>query len=217
MKINSKFITAVVATSIGLGAIGQVALADTGTSTNATTEVTKMTAGELAVPAIGVTLMTDVHKARVAMFDGQIDAASAVLAQATSYLGDDAAKFAIKLPGDSGYGLPVDGGLSFAEGFTPTQDHAGTINAAGELMQKGDQNAAIKMMTDAGIKLAMNVVVVPYKSTVDGLEKAVVDLDGGEIHSANMTLKSIETSPEVVSYAPDALPKQGYALDEIFQ
>ena len=217
MKINSKFVTAVMISSIGLGAFGQVALASAPAATGAKTEDSQMILGQLAVPAFGVALMNDVHQARVAMFDGQIDAANEVLAQATSYLGDDAAKFAIKLPGDAGYGLPVESGLSFAEGFTATQDHAGAINAAGALMEQGDQDAAIKMMTDAGIKLAMNVVVVPYQPTIAGLEKAAVDLDGGEIHAANMTLKSIESSPEVVSYAPDALPKQGYALDEIFQ
>lgn len=220
MKTNTKLISAVVAATLGLGTIAPIAYAE-GTTTDTTTTATQdagdqIMVGKIAVPAIGITLLNDVHQARVAMFDGQIDAASGAVAQAASYLGEPAAKFAIKLS-DGTFALPIDSGLNFAEGFTPDQSHAAVINAAGEMLQKGDATGAIKTMRDAGIELAVNVVVVPFKATVDALETVVTDLEAEHVHKANMLLKSVETSPKVVSFSPDKLPKQGYALDEIFQ
>ncbi len=210
MKSNVKILALAVA--IGAGVVAQTAVADTAPKTEAgAEEVVK--ASSLKIPAVGGTLLTDVRKARMALFDGQLDTASGILGQATSYLGDETAKYAIKT-GD-GYGIPVDSGVSFADDFTPTEDHAGAIAQAGEHVEQGDIDGAIMAMTDAGIDLEVKMVVVPYKATLDALEQAIQDIDAGQIHKANMLLKSIETSVTVDGFKPGHLPHQGYSLSEI--
>ncbi len=208
MKSNAKLLA--LAVVIGASAIAQTAVADTTPKTE-TEEVVK--ANSLKIPAIGGTLLNDVRKARMALFDGQLDTASGILEQATSYLGDETAKFAIK-SGDE-YGIPVDSGLSFAEDFTPAKAHAPAIAQAGEHVAQGDIDGAIQVMTDAGIGLDVKMVVVPFKATVDALEQATQDISAGEIHKANMLLKSIETSVTVDDFKPGQLPHQGYSLSEI--
>lgn len=208
MTSNVKIL--VLAVAIGAGAIAQTAVADD-TAKPAAEETAK--ASSIKIPAVGGTLLNDVRHARMALFDGQAETASGILSQATSYLGDDTAKYAIKT--DGGYAIPVDSGVSFADGFTPTQDHAPAIAQAGQHMQQGDIDGAIETMTNAGVDLDVKMVVVPYKTTVDALEKAIEDIGAGDIHKANMVLKSIETSVKVDDFKPGHLPHQGYKLSEI--
>lgn len=209
----------VLATAIAAGCLAQAAQAETAakpTTTPTTTPTAKAEASHAAsikIPAIGMTLLNDVRNARMALFDGQTEAAAGILGKATSYMGGKTADYAIQLK--DGYGLPLDSGLGFSEGFVPTKAHAHAISQAGKHMQAGEVARGLKAMADAGVKLEVKMVVVPYKATVDALEKALQDISAGAFHKANMELKSIETSVQVNAFTPGNLPHQGYALSDI--
>lgn len=215
MKTQSKFIAGIVAASVSMAAIAPAAFAQDAVTTDTTQATQTAETGTLKIPAVGKVILNDIRSARVALFDGEIDAAKGIIGQAASYFGDKSAEYAIKLSDDDGFGLPVDSGIGFAEGFEPTQEHAPVIAKAGEHIQMGDHAGAIKTMSDAGIELSVQTVVVPFQSTVDNLEQAILDLDAGEVHKANMLLKSIETSIAVETFKTDAVPHQGYPLNEI--
>lgn len=213
MKTNSKVVGALIAVAMGAGAFAQVANATTATETNEAQTVSNT----ILVPATGITILDGVHRARVALFDGNIDAAKELITGASEKFDDHAAKYVLKMPGDAGYGIPVDSGLQFAEGFQPTNAHTPAIAEAGQHAQNGDVETAVTIMTEAGIDLDVKVVVLPVATVTAQLKQALADIEAGHFHKANMALKAVETSVVVEDYKPDALPTQGYALDEILQ
>lgn len=214
MKTNSKVAATIIAAALATTSISGIAQAATDVTTK--TDVAGQTETQhIRVPATGKHVLEGVRAARLALFDGNLDLAKERVALSHHEIKKHAAKFAVKLEDGKGFGLPVDTGLQFAEGFEPKEAHGPAISEAGAILQEGRIDEAINVMSNAGVELDIAVVMLPVQSTTASLEQALTDIKEGHIHKANMALKSIETSIEVQDYKPDALPAQGYPETEV--
>lgn len=203
------------------------AAATTATETKApTTDAAKTTAKEdttedlivlenIQISGSARTILTNVHNARVALFEGQDQAAMQIVEKANAAFKDDVTKNSIKLEGDKGYGVPVDYSIEFAEDFKPTPDNAAVIAKAGHEAKSGNTPAAVKIMRGAGIELSIKYAMLPAADTVEKLDKVMSDLKEKKFYEANLALKSIETSVFVEDFEIDAAPEQGHDLTKI--
>ncbi|KIC39045.1 hypothetical protein RA27_17980 [Ruegeria sp. ANG-R] len=214
MKPNSKFVAAVVAAALATTGVAQIASAASETAAE-TEQATQVAGQSIQIPENGKHILDGVRAARLALFDGNIDLAKEMIAASHDQINDRAAEYAVKLDANGGFALPVDSGLQFKDGFQPTDQHAPVINEAGALIQNGQVDEAISVMNDAGIELDIKVVMLPVGKAASQLDQAIADIEAGQIHKANMALKSVETSIEVQDYQPGGLPAQGYPLSEI--
>ena len=214
MKSNTKFIAAVVAAAVSTTMIAQIANATAAVKTE-TEQAGELKTSVVKIPETGKIILDGVHGARLALFDGNVDTAKDLISDAEGRFDEHTAKFALKLAGDNSFAIPVDSGLQFADGFQPTEIHAEAITLAGGHIQDGNMDKAVKVMTDAGVKLDVKVVVLPVEAAAANLKQALADIDAGNIHQANMALKAVESSIVVEDYQPGALPAQGYPLNEI--
>jgi len=171
-------------------------------------EVVKIPGGAKAV-------LKQVRSARLALFEGQPQAAKDLVAAARAGINDSLAKFAVKLGEKKGYGIPFDSSIEFSEQFKPTPEHRTVIAQAGQHIRQGNSADAVKMMSKAGIDLVVKLAVIPTGATVAKLDKAKTDIAEKRFYEANMALKSIESSIKVEAYNPAKLPKQGYPLKSI--
>ena len=214
MKPNSKFTATIVAAALATTGVAEIANAASDTAAK-DAEAVQVAGESIRVPANGKHILDGVHAARLALFDGNIDLAKDMISNSHNQINDHAAEFAVKLKDAKGFALPVESGLQFKEGFQPTDQHAPIINQAGAMIQNGQVDEAIGVMTNAGIELDIKVVLLPVAQTATHLDQALADIDAGHIHKANMALKAVETSIEIQDFQPGTLPSQGYPLSEI--
>ncbi|MGJ8609531.1 MAG: YfdX family protein [Octadecabacter sp.] len=211
-NLNKMMATGMVA---ALGATMLVPLSATADTTTANTAVTQevVTASEIAVSGTGRNVLTGIEYAKAAIDQGQPDVAKDILAELTGMFGDQDATVMMKV--DDGFVLPLDTGLTVAEGFVPTDAHIAAFSTADALMSDGNVDQVITTLTDAGVDLVAQIALLPYTPTVDALTQAATDLDAGQLDSVTSTLDAIQASVHIASFAPDALPTQGYAMSDI--
>ena len=171
----------------------------------------------IKIPGHAKSVLSDTRAARVALFEGQTDAAIDLVQKALDTFDAGVADYAVELDDDSGFGIPVDSSVEFNEGFQPTDTDAKVINQAGQLAQKGDSQAAVKAMIEGGIELDFKYAMLPVASTVVSLNNALGDLQSGSFYEANIALKAIETSLVIEDYGVADTSKQGFAWETISQ
>ena len=227
MKTRSKFVAALLAASVSAGALIPLAHAEAikGTpSTESAAVVTTpaktskaevATATEINLSGVGRNAVTGIQYAKIALEQGQADAAKDILSQVNGMFSDNDGALIMKT--DAGYALPLDAGFSVPEGFQPSKAHEVAFSKAETLMQNGDIDAVISTLTDAGVDVVAQVAVLPYATTVDGVKQAVADLDAGHVDKAKTALDSIIATVKVETFAPNALPTQGYTMTDILQ
>ncbi|WP_261841326.1 YfdX family protein [Aliamphritea ceti] len=169
----------------------------------------------IKIPGHAKSVLADTRAARVALFEGQTDAAIDLVQKALDTFDAGVADYAVELDDDSGFGIPVDSSVEFNEGFQPTDADAKVINQAGQLAQKGDSKAAVKTMIEGGIELDFKYAMLPVAPTVVSLNNALDDLQDGSFYEANIALKAIETSLVIEDYGVADTPKQGFAWETI--
>ena len=198
-----------------LGSTGLVSAASAEANATATPSVKQevVTASEIAVSGTARNVLTGVQYAKAAIAQGETDVAKKILADVSGLFGDQDGTVMMKT--DEGFSLPIDTGLTVAEGFTPTEDHEAAFATAQTLMADGNIDQVVTTLTDAGVDLVAEVALLPYAPTMDGLTKAAADLDAGQVDQATASLDAILASVHVASFAPNALPAQGYAMSDI--
>lgn len=159
-------------------------------------------------------IVSNIQNARLALFDGQVDAAKDLVKKARAEFKNGLEQYAIK-DAKAGYVIPLQSGVVFAEGFQPNEKHMPAITEAGEVLRNGDMVKAVNIMTKAGVDLNVATMVIPVKSTMSGLDKALKNLDNGDYYAANLTLKTIESALDLRSYNTGDLPQQGYAVTDV--
>lgn len=169
----------------------------------------------IKIPGHAKSVLSDTRAARVALFEGQTDAAIDLVQKALETFDAGVADYAVELDGDAGFGIPVDSSVEFNEGFQPTESNAKVINQAGQLAQQGDSKAAVKTMIEGGIELDFKYAMLPVAPTVVSLNNALDDLQDGSFYEANIALKAIETSLVIEDYGVADTPKQGFAWETI--
>lgn len=169
----------------------------------------------IKIPGHAKSVLSDTRAARVALFEGQTDAAIDLVQKALDTFDAGVADYAVELDDDAGFGIPVDSSVEFNEGFQPTESNAKVINQAGQLAQQGDSQAAVKTMIEGGIELDFKYAMLPVAPTVVSLNNALDDLQDGSFYEANIALKAIETSLVIEDYGVADTPKQGFAWETI--
>lgn len=220
MKTRSKIIAALLAASVSGMALA--ANAEATAPAPATTEATAVaapaeivSASDIAISEAGRKVVMGLQFAQMALAQGETEAASKIVADISGMFGDDDAALMIKT--DAGYGLPLETGLSLAEGFEPSKEQAPALAAVQKLMAHGDVDGAIAELNKAGVEVSVQIVLLPYKSTMDGLKQATADLKAGDTDKAGAALEAIAASVAFEGYAIDELPAQGYPMADILK
>lgn len=214
MKTASTKIALALTGILAAGSVSGLALA--GQSKAATQESAAVYVVEsIKIPGHAKSVLADTRAARVALFEGQTDAAIDLVRKALDTFDAGVADYAVELDDDAGFGIPVDSSVEFNEGFQPTEANAKVINQAGQLAQKGDSQAAVKTMVEGGIELDFKYAMLPVAPTVVSLNNALDDLQDGSFYEANIALKAIETSLVIEDYGVADTPKQGFAWETI--
>lgn len=221
MTPKSKMIAAILAASVSATALAQVANAEaTATDTSKavaaqTTTDGTIVASAVQVPETGQNILLGTEFAKMALADGDTKAATEILQKVSASLNDESADFLMKT--NAGYSLPLETGIGFAEGFTPTDEQGPAIQQAVEQMQAGDIDAAIAVLNKAGVKLSAQIALMPFKSTADSLKQATADVENGNTEKAIAALDAIGKSITVEHFATDSVPHQGYELSDVLQ
>ena len=214
MKLSKTFKAAVIAAAVGATGAASFARAETAVPA-ATTADQVQTTQDVLISGTGRNVIAGIGYAKAAIADGETDAAKEILTEVTGLFGDQDGQVMMKT--DDGYALPLDTALSVAEGFTPTEAHGVAFQKAQAMMQNGNVDEVITTLTNAGVDLVAQVMLLPYTPTVDTLQQAVADLDAGKLDAAQTALDAIPASVHVATFETDALPTQGYDMTEVHQ
>lgn len=215
MKPNTKVIAAILAASVSSLALAPAVLAETGKVDAVEPVEEGVSAPVIALSEAGRTVATGLFIAKMALAQGEGEAAKGIIGEMSGLFGDADADLMIKT--DAGFGLPVDAAIALAEGFAPTEAQAPAFAEANALMQLGDMAGVIRTLDTAGVDIVAEIAVLPYQTTIDGLNAVSAALDAGDFATATAALDDIGASIAVETFAPDALPAQGHAMDEILQ
>jgi len=169
----------------------------------------------ITVPGHARTVLSSVRNARLALFDGQTDAARDLVAKARETFDKSTTKYALKLADGKHYGVPVDSSVEFAEGFEPSKEQILVIQQAGSKVQQGEAVIGYRQMLDAGVSLSVKYAMLPVLNTMTQLEKAQADMDNKHFYKANLALKSIENSVLIESFGATETPQQGYTWEAV--
>ncbi|EBA06799.1 YfdX family protein [Sagittula stellata] len=215
MKTANKLVATGLIAIMGSTALVSMASAGTDATAAPSAQQEVVTAKDVTVSGTARNVLAGVQYAKAAIGQGQTDVAKKILADVNGLFGDQDGTVMMKT--DKGFSLPIDTGLTLAKGFTPTEVHEAAFAKAQTLMADGNINEVISTLTDAGVDLVAEIALLPYTPTVDSLTQAAADLDAGQVDQATASLDAILASVHVASFAPDALPAQGYAMSDIQQ
>ncbi|WP_322867532.1 YfdX family protein [Aquicoccus sp. G2-2] len=247
MKQISKITLLAAASSLALAPMAGLAWADSNAAAkaadNATQAQAKKSPEMLRASIDAMAAFASVHQARLALYDGQTDAAKKLVQSARDAFTGDMAKYLIKVApktaktdtktadkttaADSSttqaanaqpseLAVPLDTSFDVAENFVFTDAHKKPVKDAQEAMKKGDKAGAAAALINGEVDIDISAMVVPVKQTITDLQAVLSDINAGKFYDANLKLKTVEKLVQVVSYTPDTLPKQGYPAKGVF-
>ena len=203
MKTNhlSKIMIVSVITLIGFAIACTISIATTPSKENKILEKVSSEAN---------TAMRDLRWARVALFDGQPEAAKTYLDGVKKNL-ETAKKQAPELivtidtkskVGDktvsskqvtekSDY-VPIDAWLVLSEDFVATPEKNAKIKEANKHLKSGDKNKAIDVLRTADIGVSVGRMLMPLKATMKHVDKAITLMNEHKYYEANLALKGAE-------------------------
>jgi len=210
MKLNLTPRTAATALFVALSplAVANVALADTA-QTYPTQDSFLKTADE-ALEAV-----TQVHSARLALFNNEPDAAADHVRAAKSALTDTESDLSALLMRDftlvdteNNY-LPFDMSMSLTEDFDATEENKLALQRAYGLFESAEPEDAIEVLRVAEIDVRVSAAMLPFEATLTRLDDALGNIGDKDYFDANLDLKAIEDSVIVNTFSIDAVPQQG--------
>lgn len=157
--------------------------------------------------------MREVRAARLALFDGNTDAAGKMVqSAATDMTAAQTAEKAYGIASKSGTPdtvyLPIDTSVALGEGFTVTPDNKAQVTAANDQMAKGNARAAAETLKAANIEVSVSVAMVPAGTAMTHLQDAATLVKDGKYYEANLALKAVEDMVVVDTWALSDLPAQ---------
>ncbi|MHA3914452.1 YfdX family protein [Halovulum sp. GXIMD14793] len=161
--------------------------------------------------------VTRARAARLALFENDIDAAKARVAEAMAEFVDAELKFNdltigdTEVPEGAAEFLPFDISMTLDETFTVTEEAKQALTEAGALFQSGSDDEAIETLRLASIDVNISAALLPIVDTSEQLTAAQAALDEGKYFEANLALKALEDGVVVRVFSIDAIPEQGNA------
>ena len=159
--------------------------------------------------------MREIHAARLAIFNGDIDSATKFTSEAqTNFNMAEKAvgEYQIKTNKSTNSAdafIPFDMKIELSEGFVPTEDKHEHLVKANEYLKSGDQQKAIEVLRLANIEVTVSAAMLPAKSSMKHVKDAVDLLKNSKFYEANLALKAVEDSVILDFYSIDAIPAQG--------
>lgn len=173
----------------------------------------------------------EIQQARIALFQGETDAAAKLVSAANDNLGaarklvgehgiertdatgggKDAGKgggqHGAKGPADAW--LPLQTSFALAEGFVPAEQHQDTLQKAGSQMQGGDERGAAESLRLGEIDFALSAAMLPANASLKHVQDAERLIGEKKFFEANLALKAVEDSVVVETWSAAAIPTQG--------
>ncbi len=173
----------------------------------------------------GFDTMREIHAARLAIFNGQPDVATKMLATAGTNL-EAAQKLSVGYfqKQDSGFmpmkastdvnhqaearWIPIDGRMAISEDFVATPEKTAHIAKANEHLKKGDHAKAIEELKLGEIDVSFTRVMMPLDITVKSVNSATHLARDGKFYEANLALKAAEEGIVMDTVALVETPKK---------
>ncbi|MEZ5714241.1 MAG: YfdX family protein [Paracoccaceae bacterium] len=171
--------------------------------------------GMLQTADEAATALAQIHAARVALFDNDIETAKSQLGEARSHFLDAEKKFNDITIGDTENPesadryLPFDVSVALDEDFVVTPENKTALDTANQQVRNGDKDSAIETLNLARIDANLSAALLPVADVTTHLDKAQTFMDEGKYFDANVALKAVEDSILIRSYTIDAIPQQG--------
>ncbi|TQS72544.1 YfdX family protein [Rhodobacteraceae bacterium] len=147
-----------------------------------------------------------VRAARLAIFDGQEDAAGEMISGAVDAMQKaqaDSDSMSITpsnttQPGDY---VPFDLAMMVGDEFVVTPENEKDVSAAQAKAQAGDPQGAAKLLKAADVDVSMSAALIPVDQALSDLEDAQAAYADGDMQAANIALQTVEES--IVSQTVD--------------
>lgn len=152
----------------------------------------------------------DLRHARIAIFDGQPQQAEELLEKAKENLATAekqapqttvTVKTVEKMGGktvdstktsETNDLIRVDTWVGLTEDFVPTPEKASKVKEANEHLKKGEKAKAVEVLREAGIDVSITSLLMPLKSTIKDVDKAISLMKEQKYYEANLALKGAE-------------------------
>jgi len=156
------------------------------------------------------TAMRKVRWARVALFDGEPDSAKKFIEDAKKDLAaaeKKAPELVVTVKSQSKIGgktissekttetsdfVPIDAWLVLSEDFVSTPEKDAKIKKANEHLKKGDRAKALEVLRAANIGVSVSRMLMPLKTTMKHVDKALALVKDHKYYEANLALKGAE-------------------------
>ena len=164
--------------------------------------------------ADGVSAFSDIHLARMAIFEGKTDEAAKLVADARVSLGkakgDDTAfmkaESEFRTPGQSAppttgnqakmttpvAWIPIDGDLVLGETFKPTPEKAAAVVTARKGIEKGEGAKSLETIKLAAIDVDYTMAVVPLEKSITDIDEANKLMTSHDYYGASQSLRLAE-------------------------
>ena len=161
-----------------------------------------MTDKRLMVSNDGFKAERELGAARIAIFQGNTDAAKTLVKDAEADLKTVIAQapkdFPNGAPTADGKGtgnpdlIPIDGQMAIADDMVLTPEKTAKVKEANEHLKNGDTAKAMDTLKQGAIDVAFTRVLMPIKETNVHAEAAATLLDQGKYYEANLALKAAQ-------------------------
>ncbi|OCX67129.1 hypothetical protein BFP70_02915 [Thioclava sp. SK-1] len=160
-----------------------------------------------------------VRAARLAIFDGQTDAAGKMITAALTQMQaaqSDAKTMNLepKNTTQPGEYVPFDLSMMVGEDFTVTPQNSNDVAKAQAQAQSGETQRAVQTLASADISATLSAALIPTDLAITQLQDAAKSVKSDNWQEANMALKAVEESVVFESWTADSLPMLNAAADQ---
>lgn len=167
----------------------------------------KLTRQEIKLSQDGFNTIRAVRKARLAIFNGDVDGAQKQVAQATADIGK--IKADERAMDKSGKWVVVDGQLVVADNFVSTPEKQKHIESSNKKLHEGKVNEAMQELKLAEIDVGYSRLLMPLDATREHLSVAAGLLTAQKYYEANLALKAVEDGLVIDTVALADAPTPG--------
>ncbi len=138
----------------------------------------------------GFAAMQTIHAARLAIFNGETDAAKEMLDKANGLM-QEIAKENYQCQGAECQ-VPINGSITLDKSFVPGEKHASYLAKANECFQRGQKAEGMEQLKQGEIAVNFARVLMPYDATAEKLNEAIELANQSKYYQTNLTLKAAE-------------------------
>ena len=138
----------------------------------------------------GFAAMQTIHAARLAIFNGETDAAKEMLGKANGLM-QEIANENYHCEGKEGQ-VPINGSITLDKSFVPGEKHASYLAKANEYFQKGQKAEGMEQLKQGEIAVNFARVLMPYNATSKKLNEAIELANQSKYYQTNLALKAAE-------------------------